>query len=416
MKVLISAYACEPNLGSEPFLGWRWVMEIAKHHSVWVLTRDNNSRLIEEELRATGNPYNVQFIYVGLNKKLTFWKKGRRGMKLFYTLWQRKAVRVAKALNSKERFDLVHHITFGAYTQPTYMYKLDIPFVWGPLGGGEKMPLIKGRKIDFSSKLYEFMRNLQISVTNLLPYARSAMEKASAIIVTTEETKQCFPKKYHNKITIMQSLGIDEEFIQGNIGEKSPRKIRILMVGRMIGWKGFDIGIAAFKKLLSKHDNIELHLRGNGNLKERLKRSCGELLNTKIFFCEDYLDYKDMYGFYAKHDIFLNCTLHDSGCLALLEAMSAGLPIVCIDVGGPRVLTEASYAEKVSPKPYHDLVSDIAGALEKLIVNEELRKEMGIKSKQKVLSSFMYNQKYETIEKRYTDVVLENRSDEKALV
>lgn len=44
MKILILVvYACEPNLGSEPSLGWRWTMEIAKHHSVWGLTRDNNA-------------------------------------------------------------------------------------------------------------------------------------------------------------------------------------------------------------------------------------------------------------------------------------------------------------------------------------------------------------------------------------
>ena len=401
MKILISAYACEPNAGSEPFLGWRWVMEIAKHHEVWVLTKDNNASSIDEELKLSGNPHNVQFVYIGLNKKLTFWKKGRRGMKLFYTIWQRKAFHVAKKLNEKEKFDLVHHITFGAYTQPTYMYKIGIPFVWGPLGGGEKMPLIKGRKMDLSSILYEFLRNLQINITNMLPYARSSMKNASTIIVTTEETKQRFPQKYHHKVIIMQSLGIDDEFIRGNTEEKSSNVIKILMVGRMIGWKGFDIGIDAFKTLLSKYNNIELHLRGKGKLKKLLMQRCGDLLNTKIFFSEDYLDYRDMYGFYTKHDIFLNCTLHDSGCLALLEAMSAGLPIVCIDVGGPKVLTEDSYAEKVSPKPYNDLVEDLAAALEKLIVNEELRHEKGMRAKQKVLTSFMYDQKYEILDNVY---------------
>lgn len=51
MKILLSAYACEPNKGSEPGVGWGWATELAKHHQVWVLTRDNNQPVIEEYLR-----------------------------------------------------------------------------------------------------------------------------------------------------------------------------------------------------------------------------------------------------------------------------------------------------------------------------------------------------------------------------
>jgi glycosyltransferase involved in cell wall biosynthesis len=245
---------------------------------------------------------------------------------------------------------------------------------------------------------------MQINLTGFLPYARNAMKKANAIIVTTEETLKCFPEKYQDKITVMLSLGIDEEFMRGKIEGKSQNKIRILMVGRMIGWKGFDIGISAFKSLLYKYDNIELHLRGNGNLKASLKQSCGNLLNTKIFFCEDFLDYKDMYGFYTKYDIFLNCTLHDSGCLALLEAMSAGLPVVCIDVGGPRVLTDSKHALKIQTNEYKRMICSVSEALEKLICNKSLREGMGEKSKEKVLNQFMYQNKFNQIEKIYCNI------------
>lgn len=36
MKILLSAYACEPNKGSEPGVGWSWATEYAKQHQVWV--------------------------------------------------------------------------------------------------------------------------------------------------------------------------------------------------------------------------------------------------------------------------------------------------------------------------------------------------------------------------------------------
>ena len=48
MRVLLSAYACEPNKGSEAGVGWHWALEIARlGHEVWALTRANNRAPIE---------------------------------------------------------------------------------------------------------------------------------------------------------------------------------------------------------------------------------------------------------------------------------------------------------------------------------------------------------------------------------
>ena len=50
MKILLSAYACEPNKGSEPGVGWHWALELGYlGHDVWVLTRANNRPAIEAE-------------------------------------------------------------------------------------------------------------------------------------------------------------------------------------------------------------------------------------------------------------------------------------------------------------------------------------------------------------------------------
>ncbi|AST06080.1 hypothetical protein AF2641_03890 [Anoxybacillus flavithermus] len=50
-KVLLSAYACEPNRGSEPGVGWNWAIELSKKgYEVWVLTRANNQDVIDNFL------------------------------------------------------------------------------------------------------------------------------------------------------------------------------------------------------------------------------------------------------------------------------------------------------------------------------------------------------------------------------
>lgn len=51
IRVLISAYACEPNKGSEPGVGWNWTLQMAKMDEVYVITRSNNRKVIETFLQ-----------------------------------------------------------------------------------------------------------------------------------------------------------------------------------------------------------------------------------------------------------------------------------------------------------------------------------------------------------------------------
>src|ERR1700683_2444848 len=87
LRVLLSAYACEPGRGSEPGVGWNWIRELAKFDEVWVMTRSNNREPIERAL--TAEPIDgAQFVYYDLPRWLRFWKKRQRGIRLYYYLWQ----------------------------------------------------------------------------------------------------------------------------------------------------------------------------------------------------------------------------------------------------------------------------------------------------------------------------------------
>lgn len=404
MNILLSAYACEPDKGSEPFLGWRWAREIAMHHDVWIITKGNNRSSIDKYLENNPIP-NMHFSYVDVGGLVGWYKKGSRGMQLYYYCWQIEAYKKAKELSKDISFDIVHHLTFGAYTQPTFMWKLGIPFLWGPIGGGEKMPNIKGRNSNYRSTLYEIARNLQMSIYRFLPFTKGALKYASKILVTTEETKKLIPPQYHNKCIVFQSLGIDKDFMKGGkLSFEKTDRIKVLVVGRMIGWKGFDIAIDAFNEIAKKHDNVDLYLRGKGNLKDEILLHCGDLLGKRIFYVDTFFNYEDMHSFYKSNDIFLNCSLHDSGCLVILEAMSAGLPIVCINSGGPKVITEPENSIKIEPSEYHNLVSELSNAISLLVSNKELREKMGKESVRIINEKYLYEVKYQFIDSIYKEI------------
>jgi hypothetical protein len=135
LKILISAYACSPHQGSESGIGWQAVTHMAVHHEVWVLTRANNRGPIEVALQNT--PINgLHFEFLDLPRWARFWKRGQRGVEIYYYLWQIAAYVYARRLHSVVGFDLAHHYTFGRYWSPSFLSLLPIPFIWGPVGGG----------------------------------------------------------------------------------------------------------------------------------------------------------------------------------------------------------------------------------------------------------------------------------------
>ena len=64
MNILLSAYACEPNKGSEPAAGWKWAYELSKRgHNVFVITRSNNKQIIDKYLQGLDKKPSIKFIY-----------------------------------------------------------------------------------------------------------------------------------------------------------------------------------------------------------------------------------------------------------------------------------------------------------------------------------------------------------------
>lgn len=272
-------------------------------------------------------------------------------------LWQKQAVKIAKELLKKDHYDLVHHITYVTCILPTEMYKLGIPFLYGPVSGGENTPSVIGYPMSVKSRITEFIRTGAQYFFCAIPNFARTMQGATLILATTEETKSIIHRKYHDKVEVFQSIGLSKEMFYPEPLPKPERKPRFLMAGRMLYWKGFEMGIAAFVKALEIGFKGEMVVLGDTEnnpayeaYREYLKKISGKYYDHEIKFISK-VEHSKMKNFYDEFDVLINCSLRDSGCFVVMEAMSRGLPIIVVNTGGPKVNTTSNSAVKIEPAP-----------------------------------------------------------------
>lgn len=115
-RILLSAFACSPLWGSEPGVGWRWLIELVRRHDVTLVTHAYFRAHLEGEIEKRGLR-GLSIVYVDAPE---FGLSAERYLnsRLYYLWWQWRLRRVVRALLDRTRHDLVHHLTWGTFRLP----------------------------------------------------------------------------------------------------------------------------------------------------------------------------------------------------------------------------------------------------------------------------------------------------------
>jgi len=413
LKILASAYACNPS-GSlvlhpgEDLTGWMLVQEIAKRHDVWVVTHDYNRPEIEASLKRR-TQRNARFVFVRLPRYLDRLYKFGAGERMYYYFWQLAAWRVARRLHREVRFDLAHHVTFGNYWMPSFIGAfLRIPFVWGPVGGGQKTPASLFGRYNLPGQFSEIGRDLaQWMGRNLLVSRRMCLRRSSAILVCNKETRLQYAKKYQPRVHDFPVNGISKEDLIGSARKKSGRKFRVLTAGRLIRLKGFDICIEAFAKMADKYPDAVLEIVGQGPEESRLRELAREKnIGSKVIFIP-WLDRRSLLKKMRRSDVFLFASFRDGGGAVVVEAMASGLPVVCLNTGGPGFHVREGWGIKVEPDDGKRVVEELAQALISLRRKPSLRKKMGEAGKKRAKRAYLWDNLGRQLGQIYKEVTSE---------
>ncbi|HTI61596.1 glycosyltransferase family 4 protein [Mucilaginibacter sp.] len=332
-KVLLSVFACQPKKGSEFSNGWNWAIGLAnKGYEVHCLTLRTNRPFIEE----VEAPANLHFHYVEMPFKLQAMHRwSQPTLYLHYIMWQRLAYKIAKRLHKKFKFDLAHHISWGSPQMGSFLYKLDIPFIFGPAGGGQKAP--EAFKKYFLGHWASEIKREKVSdfLVKNNPACKKMLRNAHAVIASNQETVE-FVKDIGAKNV---SLSIDHALPDSFFPEKFTPKIpvpgtlKMLWVGRFMPRKGLLMTLDVMTRLKA-YPNITLTIVGDGEMKEDIIKKINDDGLGDTVTMTGMIPYEQVREYYSSCDVFFFTSLRDSCPAQLTEAMAFGMPVVTINLHG----------------------------------------------------------------------------------
>lgn len=399
IHVLISAYSCNPEQGSEATIGWQWIQHLSTQCRVSVITRAVNRRPIDAWLAINAMP-NVHFYYIDALPGFQSWTLG----KLDYTRWQYQALRVADAILREDPYDLVHHITAASVNYPIFLHRLPVPLVYGPVGGGEVNPLSFWRGSGMRAMAYEATRALRRQTLRRDPWLQATLNGAARVLVANSQTGALVAHHHDHKVSILPMVGIERARVVTSSHQAATR-CRVYTAGRLLHWKGFHLAVAAFALVSARCPDATLTIVGEGPQRSRLEHQIAKAKLDERVQITGWLPRDEAMRIAQHSDILLFPSLRDSGGMVVLEAMAAGTPVICLDTAGPGAIVGPESGIKVPVTTPERVVTDLARAIEHLITDRDARVRMSRAAQRRVRDELVWDKKVERLLTLYRDVL-----------
>jgi glycosyltransferase involved in cell wall biosynthesis len=376
LKILITAYACQPGAGSEPGHGWNYPSGLAKRgHEVHALVPLRWRQGVDDELRLRPIE-NLTFHFVG-ERDWPMRMGWTAGSTLRYFLWQWDCARAAAVLDQDHDFDILHHVSYGTLLGGSFLWRVGKPFVFGPVGGGQTAP--PGFAAYFG-KFWaaEALRTLTIKVLWRLDWpALRAVRSATIVLASNRETAALASRMGARRVENMLSVYLPDQVIPAAPPSRDAYlPIRLLWVGRMLGRKAMRLTVEAVDRV-PKDVPIELEMIGGGPLEDEFRHWLSSAQRTHPVHLRGTLPWQAVHEAYERADLFIFTSLRDTVGIQLLEAMAHGLPVVTLDHQGAAELVPEAAGIKVAVTSPDEVAQQVAAAIERLAASADLRERMG---------------------------------------
>lgn len=379
MKILYSAFACNPYIGSEAQCGWAWAEAMRNYSEVSIITREENRNSIQRYLKEEGID-NVTMYYHDAVLWSNIFTKHEKMYFIYYIAWQYTVEKAISKIYQTNKFDLVQHITLGDYRVVPPLWKTGIDYVFGPVGGAQTTPnvfypYVKDHRIEELKRTFinHFMLNL--------PWHVKSLNHAKYIFAANEETKIFLQKKIKQKekCDLLTENGV--YYVKESPCYDMDREnntVFFLWAGRLIYRKGLDFLVDVVSEIDRKLD-YKFVILGDGPERKILLAKCNDLgISDRMHFVGK-IPYEEMGKYYRQADVFVFPSLRETTGTVLFEAMSNGLPVISLEQNGAKLLIDETCGRLVPIKDRNlrSIIQQFKEHCEELIKSEELRKKLG---------------------------------------
>lgn len=386
MRILLSAFAFSPCRGGEAAVGWNIANELAKLHDVTVLCGDvRGSRRTLNELQTCNSPTHnsstpplptppLTIEYVAPTRFIALLERmhhipGLWGLYYWaYNLWQRRAYSRAKELHRERPFDIVHQLNMIGYREPGYLWKLPVPFVWGPVGGGPNEPLSFYSMFSWSGCVKVALRTaINELQKRICLRAKNAAKAARKIWAVTDADYRMIHDLWGVDCEKMVETGTvlrDEGRVRGWDGT-SP--FRIIWSGIHTSRKALPILLHALARL--GRMGIRVDILGAGPETRSWKSLAKSLGLDGALTWHGQVSHDAALKIMESGHIFAFPSLKEGTPHVVLEALSLGLPVICHDACGMGTVVTEDCGIKIPLKNPQTSIGGFAKAIGAMIDN-----------------------------------------------
>jgi glycosyltransferase involved in cell wall biosynthesis len=377
------AYACSPFRGSEPAIGWNRALGVAEHCATWVVCKQQDYQAdVARYFQDHPRPASLSFHYLPLTRAEMLLRRLPGCWYLAYNLWHRRAFRLAAQLHAAVGFDLVHQVTLSGFREPGYLWKLGLPFAWGPVGGVQNYPWRFLPGAGLRGALKEGARNvLNGAQFSLSPRVAAAARAARVLLSGNSTACRAFRSVHGVESALMPNVGAPAPVRRpqprgGPQPPGGPVPLRLLWSGLLEPHKALHLLIEALAGL---PQDVEWRLRVLGEGSQRRRWQALAARRRIAGRCEwpGWLPHEEALKQYEWADLLVFTSLRDTCPSVVMEALSRGLPVLCLDHQGVGDVVTADCGMKVPVSSPAQVVTGLRDGLELAARDPQLLGRLG---------------------------------------
>ena len=379
MNILINAYACAPNMGSEPGMAWNWIINLAKYCRVFVITEGEWRQEIEKELESLPQKENIIFFYSPVSARIRkmCWNQGDWRFYIYYRRWQLKTLSIARKILKEHPIDVVHQLNMIGFREPGYLFKLKKPIVWGPVDAKEVFPTAYLVGASVRERIFIHLKNI-ITHFQLKSWKRikNAVQRSTFLVSASSQSVITFRKFFNKETILLNETGCYISDKKKSHLSKSSEFVNLLWVGKFDFRKQLTLALESIS-LTNNLEKIKLNIVGGTKEEEDYYKAIADKLNiSNACIWHGRVSHSKVQELMQLSDLFFFTSIAEGTPHVVLEAIGNNLPVLCFNTCGHGDVVNDLVGVKIELSTPEKSKFEFASHIDSLILNPSRLLEM----------------------------------------